>query len=133
MSQQNVEVVRRNYEALSRGDLDAWLESVREDAELHEVSDIPDSSVYHGHDGIRRWAESIMQLVSEWRWTPEEFIYEGDAAVLVRARMTARSAGGDIPFEQVAFHLIDFQEGEIVCFRGFLDREAALKAAGLSE
>ena len=133
MSQANVEVVRRNYEALSRGDLDAWLESVREDAELHEVSDIPDSAVYRGHEEIRRWAQSLLQLVSEWCWTPEEFIYQGDAAVLVRARMTARSAGGGVPLEQVAFHLIELQDGEIVCLRGFLDREEALEAVGPSE
>ncbi len=81
----------------------------------------------------RRWAESLTQLISEWCWTPEEFIYQGDAAVLVRARMTARSAGGGVPFEQVIFHLIEFQEGEIVCFRGFLDRDEALEAVGLSE
>ena len=133
MSQENVEIVRRNYEAFSRGDFDAWLESVREDAELHEVSDIPDSAVYRGHEGLRRWAESLMQLVSEWCWTPEEFIYQGDTAVLVRARMTARSAGGGVPFEQVIFHLIEFQEGEIVCLRGFLDLDEALEAVGLRE
>ena len=133
MSQENVEIVRRNYEAFSRGDIDAWLKSMREDAELNEVSEIPDAAVYRGHEGLRRWAESLMQLVSEWCWTPEEFIYQGDAAVLVRARMTARSAGGGVPFEQVIFHLIEFQDGEIVCFRGFLDRDEALEAVGLSE
>jgi ketosteroid isomerase-like protein len=133
MSQENVEVVRRGYEAFSRGDLDAWLEPVSEDAELHEVSDIPDSTVYRGHKGMRRWAESLLQLVSEWRWTPEEFIYQGDTAVLVRAHMAARSAGGDVPFEQVVFHLIEFRAGEIVCFRGFLEREEAIAAVGLSE
>src|SRR4029078_4096093 len=97
-------------------------DSVHADAELHEVSDIPDATIYLGHDGLRRWAESLMQLVSEWCWTPEEFLYQGDAAALVRARMTARSAGGGVPLDQVAFHLIDFRENEIVCFRGFLDR-----------
>ena len=133
MSREKVELVRRNYEAFSRGDFDAWLESVREDAELHEVSEIPDTAVYRGHKGLRRWAETLMQLVSEWQWTPEEFVYQGDDAVLVRARMTARSAGGGVPFEQVIFHLIEFQEDKIVCLRGFLDREVALEAAGLRE
>jgi ketosteroid isomerase-like protein len=77
MSRENVEIVRRNYEAFTRRDIDAWLESVREDAELHEVSEIPDAAVYRGHEGLRRWAEALMQLVSEWRWTPEEFVYQG--------------------------------------------------------
>jgi ketosteroid isomerase-like protein len=133
MSQENVEIVRRAYEAFSRGDFEAWLESVHQDAELHEASEIPDTAVYRGHDGLRRWAESVNQLVSDWHWTPEEFIYQGEDAVLIRVRLAFRSAGADVPLEQVIFHLIEFQAGEIVCFRGFFDRDMALEAVGLSE
>jgi ketosteroid isomerase-like protein len=56
MSQENVEVVRRGFEAMSSGDLPQMLAFTHPDFEVKipsEVSAEPDT--YRGHDGIPRY------------------------------------------------------------------------------
>jgi ketosteroid isomerase-like protein len=131
MSRENVETIRRSYEAMTRGDFDAWLEPVHAQAELHELAELPDTAVYRGHQELRRWAEGAMQLVEKWQWTPEEFVYEGESVVVVRTRLRAQGRGSGVPIEQVLFHVFEFRDNEVIRFRGFLGRDEALEAVGL--
>jgi ketosteroid isomerase-like protein len=133
MSHETLELIRPAYEALSRGDIDAWLETVHADAELHELADVPDSRVYRGHDEIRQWAQAAMQLFPEWQWTPEKLLYEGDDGIVVRTRLSARGSGSGVPVELVVFHVLDFRDSQVIRIRGWLDRAQALEAVGLSE
>jgi ketosteroid isomerase-like protein len=133
MSRPPIEAIRSGYEALSRGDIDAWLRGVHVDATLHELADIPDSRVYRGHDEIRQWAQAAMHVVEEWQWTPEELLHEGDDWAVVRTRFSARGAGSGAPVEQVIFHVLEFRDGRMIRIRGSLDRNKALEAVGLSE
>jgi ketosteroid isomerase-like protein len=133
MSRENVETVQRGYEAINRGDLDAWLDTVHPDAELHELAEMPDTAVYRGHEGLRAWAEGVMQLVEEWEWTPEEFVYEGESAVVVRTRLRAQGLGSGVPVDQHVFHVYEFRDLEVIRLRGFLNRTEALEAVGVRE
>ena len=63
MSHENVEIARRSYELLSQRDIENWLAYLAEDVELHEAPDFPDSATYRGHDGIRKWAAGVVDLV----------------------------------------------------------------------
>jgi ketosteroid isomerase-like protein len=118
------------YPALSRGDLDEWLEQFTEDAELHEVHEIPDSRVYRGRTELRAWAESALTLVSEWNWEPQEVILNRDERVLVvRVRFTAQGGESGVPIGQTVFHVLELRDGMIAVVRGFLDERAALEAA----
>jgi ketosteroid isomerase-like protein len=133
MSVEKLEMVRAGYEALSRGDLDAWLAGADEDIELHELAEVPDTAVYRGHAELRRWAASAMDLVGDWQWTVQDVIYEADDRLLLLSRLDAHGASSGAPIHQEVFHLIDFSGGKVIRLRGFLDRTRALEAAGLSE
>ena len=130
---QDLENIRRGYEALSRLDLDAWLGDVCVDAELHEIAEMPDTAVYRGHDELRRWVESRTEAIESWQWTPEEFIHEAGDTVLIRVRLNARGRGSGLPIEGVVFHVIEMKDAKLARVRGFLNREKALEAVGLSE
>jgi ketosteroid isomerase-like protein len=133
MSKENVENAYRSYELLSRGDIDAWLQDLAEDVELHELPEIPDSAVYRGHEGVRKWAAGVLPLFQSWRWTPEEILYEGDDMLVVRVRIEFVGRGGEVPIEQVLFHVLRYRDGKGSVIQGFLSRREALEAAGLSE
>ncbi len=51
---ENVELVRRGYEAFNRGDVDAVLELFDPAVELGVLEDSPISGEFRGHEGFRR-------------------------------------------------------------------------------
>ena len=53
MSQENIETLRAVYPAIATGDLSMLLEVCDPNIEVTEPPEIPDSSTYDGHDGIR--------------------------------------------------------------------------------
>jgi ketosteroid isomerase-like protein len=54
MSQENVQLVRRAYALVSRGDIPGLLDLIGPGFELHENDLAPDASVYHGSEGLRK-------------------------------------------------------------------------------
>ena len=55
MSQENVELVRRQYELMDRGDLAAAMERIAPDFELDLSSLYPDAPILRGLDELLRW------------------------------------------------------------------------------
>ena len=128
----DLELFVPSYQALSRGDLDAWLAGIHDDAELHELAEMPDTAVYRGHAEIRGWAESGMSLLADWEWVPEEVLHAtGDLAVLA-VRVRGRGVESGAPVDQLVFHVIEFRDGRTTRMRGFLSEDQALAAAGAS-
>jgi ketosteroid isomerase-like protein len=58
MSQENVELARRAYEALGRDDLDELLALVDPEVEWHSLV-LEMEGTFHGHEGVRRWWTSL--------------------------------------------------------------------------
>jgi ketosteroid isomerase-like protein len=126
------EALAPGYQALSRGDLDTWLAGLHEDAELHELAEMPDTAVYRGHAEIRDWAESGMGLVTDWEWVPEDVLHATDELVVVGVRFRGRGHGSGAPLDQRVFHVIEFRDGKAARIRGYLSQDQALAAAGLA-
>ena len=58
MNRPSDDVVNEAYERFNRGDFDGWLEFLDPDVELREEYLAPDTGVYRGHEGVRRWLAS---------------------------------------------------------------------------
>jgi ketosteroid isomerase-like protein len=123
------EVLAPTYRALSRGDFDAFLAGLDEDAELHELAEMPDTAVYRGHDEIRGWAEEGLAHVSDWEWHPEVILHQGDGLLVVRVRFRGHGAESGAPFERLLFHVLEVRGGRAIRIRGFLSEDQALAAA----
>jgi ketosteroid isomerase-like protein len=133
MSQETIEWVRTGYDAFNRGDTAAWLDNFEADAELHDLPTTPDQRFYRGHDGLREWAESMMQAFADFRFEPQE-IREVGKFVVVSVRISARGAGSRVPTEMQVFHVFEQSaSGKVQSIAGFLSRAEALEAVGLSE
>ena len=65
MSQENVELARRAFDAFNRRDFDAFLELM--DPEVEAASQlVAIEGGYRGHEGIRRWWESVFEVFPDF-------------------------------------------------------------------
>jgi ketosteroid isomerase-like protein len=134
LSQENVEIARRAFEAWNRGDVDAWLESAH--PEIEWSSEIARrlegaDTVYRGPQGMRRFWE---EWHSVWDLTIEISEYRdlGDTVVaLGYLRGRGRASGIDI--EQPVAYVGEFEQRLVRRLRAYLDPAQALEAVGLPE
>jgi ketosteroid isomerase-like protein len=128
----NVEIVKRSYEAFARDDLDGVLGDMHPDIEWHQAQGLPHGGFYKGLDEVRR--NIFDPLDSEW-WddftaTPDEFLDAGDEVVVIgRYRATAKQTGKplDVPF----VHVWTLAGEQAVRFRQFLDTAGWVAALGI--
>jgi ketosteroid isomerase-like protein len=131
MSQENVEIVRRWFEAISSGDFDAALALVNRDIVLVPPGD---QASYRGAESLRRWMEPDAfpgQVVE-----PLETIVVTDKTILARQHVTARGRASGIELDVISWSVWTFDEdGLITRIEIYLDHEEdkAREAAGLSE
>jgi ketosteroid isomerase-like protein len=133
MSEENVEICKRAFAVFERLDVEAGLEYV--DPEIVFQSAIvsgAEGNTFRGYDGLRRWAAESEAAFEELRTVPEEFRDLGDN-VLVLGRVFARGRESRVPVQSPAAFLCTLRDGRLVHVRGYLDRDVALEAAGLSE
>ena len=131
MSEENVEIVRRHMEAYLSGDnetaLGAYDAAVEFDATVR-----PEGQVYRGREGVAEAMRVWTGTWEDWRVEVEEFIDAGDQVLMI-SRETGRGKGSGIEINQRVFGLFTLRDGKIVRWKGFLDRDEALEAAGLAE
>lgn len=132
MSQEDVAVLHRVYEAVRRRDLDGCLREM--DPEVEGVAYVMslDGEVFRGHDGFRRFLEKVLEVFPDWNPAVVDTEILGDI-LLVNLRTTAHGAGSSVPIDYPSWQLATFREGKVRTWRGFATRAEALEAAGLRE
>jgi ketosteroid isomerase-like protein len=132
MSQENVEVVREGYEEWRRTrQLDFDLLHPEIEWVLHGT---PAGDVsYRGWEGVRKWFREQDEAWSDQWWEVDDVRQTPDGRVL--ALIVAHGVGRDsgVPVTLPLANLWTIQEGRATRFEMFIDRKAALEAAGLSE
>jgi len=133
MSQENVEMVRRAYEAFNRGDRDAAVADLAADCEYVASGAIPGATgIYSGPGGFKRFTEWLLDEFNDARVEINETIDAGDQVVVsVTSRGSGKHSGVETSW--VTWQVWTFRAGKAVRGEGFRSRGAALEAAGLSE
>jgi ketosteroid isomerase-like protein len=127
----NVELVRQLIAALNEGDVERYLSFCSEDVELvSPVAGLEGSNV--GADGVRRFFEQLKEVAQTFRLTIESYREVSTGRVLAEGELAFVSARG-IPVTQAIYNVYDLGDGKLIRVRAFLDREAALAAAGVTE
>jgi len=80
MSEENVEIVRRGYEVVSRGDIDALVDVIGPGFELHENVLAPDDAVCRGPDGLAKWLEAAVEAFVDFHFDAEDLPKAYEAA-----------------------------------------------------
>ena len=136
MSQENVEIVRRLFEAVGRHDTEAVLSAYDPNVELDfsggPLASLLGDKVYRGHDGVRKLIRDRYEDFEKIEDICEELIDAGQHVIsLVLSRGRGRSSGVDTESRQ--YGVWTFRDDKIARVDWFFSRDEALKAAGLSE
>jgi ketosteroid isomerase-like protein len=129
MSQENVEIVRRGYEAYARGDLAAVLKDI--DPEMITYREEPDAAIYHGSEGLLKAIAEWVEDFDEFKVTAEELIDANDHQVLVRVHQTAVGAQSGVPIEADFWFVHTLSNAKVTRLDMFAGKAHALEAAGL--
>ena len=132
MSEENVEVVRRAYEAFNRRDWDAAFRDQAPDVEYTTPPRGPTAGRYRGREEIQGFWAEMLTAFDAASVEPEEFFERGDqVAVVVRTRMRPKGSSAEI--ERRTGALWKIRDGTVVSIRIFAKPEEALDAVGLEE
>lgn len=132
MSAENVETVRRLFEAFERGDFDAALALVDAKVEWDEPPDMPDTGgTYHGHTGMVAGFRRFLGAWEELRVEPEEVIDAPPDRVVVTTHWVGRSRRAGIEVDQRVAQVYELRDGKVLRLRQFREREDALRAASV--
>ena len=131
MSQENLEIVRRFGECWERLDWDGMRGLVDPDVEQHgTIGGVEEGSVMHGVGEIRRQYEREDESWDEHRVEIQDLFDAGDQVVVFqREYQRGKSSGIDLVVDAAV--VVGVRHGRIVRIQGYMDRDAALEAAGL--
>ncbi len=127
---ENVELLKRGYEAFNRRDLNAVFELLDPDFELVTDERVLFAGTYRGRNEIRRLLQDQEEVFGQLTMEPYEFFEAGGRVVaFVRQRARGQASGAEV--EITIGHLWTIRDGRAVRMQGFPQREKALEAAGL--
>ena len=133
MSQANVDLAQRAFEAFTRGDRDTFVALHDPDCEIQPLLAAVGGS-YRRHEGVREWWDDLFGAFPDFSFGLDEVRDLGDRT-LGAARITANGAHGmdsTAPMvEQVSWILAEMRDEKIVWWCHCRTEAAALEAAGL--
>ena len=147
MSQKNLEVVRSIYErwnryaaanaeAIASGNVEYEgfaLDLFDPAVEVRQVGAILDTAgTFHGHEGLLRSAEELLDAFESIEWAPERWTEVGEW-IVVWARVFGVGRSSGVATEAHVAHAWRVRGGRVTDFRVHPSEEDALEAAGLSE
>ena len=132
MSEENVELVRKFYEAFERRDWDAMFRDTHADFEMTTQLGPTAGRIRRGREQVTAFAEDYLTAFDTFIWEPDEFFENGDQVVaLVTIRAQPRGGSADLVTHNG--HLWTVRDGVILSLETFPEPGKALEAAGLSE
>src|SRR6266568_7929693 len=133
MSQANVELAKRAFDAFNRRDVDAFIELTTADFEYYpSLVGAVERRSFSGREGMEQYFEDQRTAWEEFRALPHELRDLGDH-VLILGRMEGRGKGSGVSIDAPFGAISDFRDGRVSCIRVYLDHAEALRAAGLAE
>jgi ketosteroid isomerase-like protein len=135
MSSDNVEIVRRIYDAVARRDdetpFELYAEDIVWDYSNLRTAGLMSQHVYRGHEGVRQaWRDGVLSVFKDVHIGLEE-LKDGDenhVLAVVRERHLGRSSG--VPVETVHYAVWTLARGKVTHLRMFDDPQQAVEAAG---
>ena len=132
MSQENVEIVRRAFDAFALQGVEGVIAFAAADAVIHSMPEWPDDAEYRGPEGLRKLAGQWAENFDEFGFDVHDVRDAGDSVVAL-LEMTGRIKGSGVPIREPIAAVYELTDGLFACTRYFSTWQAALEAAGLSE
>lgn len=132
MSAENIEIVRRLYEAWARQEIPGPRELLHPDIEYVNPPGAIEPGVRRGLAAFTAAVEKTFEGWSRWEMDPEEFRVAGKQVAVVVA-YTAQARRSEITLEGRESALLTVRDGRIVRYEWFHGPEDALNALGAAD
>ena len=128
MASENVELIRRGYEAWNRGELEAILERLDPQVEWHGHPRLPEPGPIFGREQVRSWFEALREPWESVSIVPIAFA-ESDDMVIALVQISGRGKGSGVTVESgIDAQLWTLREGSVVRMRWLQGDEGARRA-----
>jgi ketosteroid isomerase-like protein len=129
VSEENTELVRRVYELLNGGGVDAALKLATEDCVWDWSNSIgPAKGIYRGKEQVRELSASFVEAFEEVRWDPEEIVEVDDSRLIVVNHIRMRGRGSGVEVDAVGAQLWTITEGRVQSVKLYQSKAEALEA-----
>lgn len=128
MSPEDLETVRRAYDAFARGDLETLTTFLAPDIEWRTTPEVPFMGNYVGLDeflrGMDEWTSAFEDVTTEI----EEMIDTGEN-VIVHHTMRGRGRDSGVEVDLAIFQVVAVRDRQLIRMHDYSTREDALEAA----
>jgi ketosteroid isomerase-like protein len=119
------DVVRAAFERANADDPDGLAALCDEAVEFHDVPEIPGSTVYRGHDGIRIWLRTVREISDDLELQIRGLAERQDAVLVeTSAQMSGRASGAEVDWRFWTVWRV--RDGLITYYHGHSRREDAV-------
>jgi ketosteroid isomerase-like protein len=132
MSQENVEIVCKVYDAWIRGDPSQAFDYLDPEVVWEAIEDAPDAGTYRKHSGVRRYMDDWLQ---DFEMFPFEFgrSIEAEGRLVMEQRGTTKGKGSGLTTVINYAAIYTFRGGKVLTVKEYSTFGEALEAVGLSE
>ena len=129
---ENVDAVKRSYEAFGRGDIEGLLAGWQDDIQWEgpNTERLPGAGTHRGKDAAAGVLGQISENWDDFRVTPDEF-YEGDNTVVVLGHQEGRAKPTGTEVKLPFVHIFRLQDGKIARFQALSDTAVMADALGV--
>ena len=133
MSQENVEIVNRAYEAMNDREFSRMPEFLDPDVEFDLSRNILNPDVYRGYAGFERLVSVIEDVWDDFRFEVQELIDAGDR-VVADVTVSGKGRGSGVAANMQVFNIWTLRYGKVLRLAGvYRTRAEAIEAVGLRE
>ena len=133
MTEENLDVIRRGYEAFGRGDINALLESF--DEQVNWVTpgppELATSGNRTGRQAVAQFFTAVNDTFEIQRFEPREFLAQGDRIVVLGSETARVRATGKV-LELDWVHVFALRNRKVIAFQEFFDTAAVVAAMSAS-
>jgi ketosteroid isomerase-like protein len=133
MSQENVEIARRCFDAWRRWDIEDIAACYAPDAEIVSPTSEMFGHRYTGREGLELYIEHFTAVFEPPVFELEEILDAGDQGVVSVVRLRARGMRSGVEAPNRTASVFAIRDGLIRRQVIYMDRREALEAVGLSE
>jgi ketosteroid isomerase-like protein len=137
VSRENVELIRRLYDAVAARDSETVLaiyhpEVVWDHSNNSELAHLTGSTVYHGHDGLREWSRQYYEAWDDVTAELEDVIDVGDDRVVAVLNYQGRGrvSGAEVQITRMA-GIFTIRDGQVTRAEWYRNEPDALRASGI--
>jgi ketosteroid isomerase-like protein len=126
---ENLERTRQGFEAFNRGDIEAVVEFLHPEVEVHAAEDVGEAGTYHGRDGFLEWNNVWMEAWQDFQVELEEIEELDEENILVHVVQSGRGRESGLEVSQRVTYLFTLRDGYAARLHLYGDRDSAVAAA----